>query len=159
VLVRRKGGQAIRLAAGTELTDEITQRAMSEAELASDVRQRTPLDKEGTQGFVVALQSPRGFEEELLTALVIHDRPSKCHSFFDETVSKMVVRKQLDKQGERRGNECRQGKSATKWTCGADHPDHSWEHYDRWQPHNAGKGMTLRTRKPPKNQRKRRHEH
>ena len=70
------------MAAGAELRDEIAERAVGEAELAGDVGQGTPLQEEGTQGLVLALQRLAGFPEELLAAQVVHDGPSKVSLLF-----------------------------------------------------------------------------
>jgi hypothetical protein len=72
----------LRMALGTELADEIAERAVGKAKLARDVGQGTPVQEEGTQGFVAALLRLLGLAEELLAAQVIHDRPSKVSSGF-----------------------------------------------------------------------------
>jgi hypothetical protein len=70
------------LAIAPELGDEIAQRTVGETELASDIRQRTPVYKEGTQGLKTAVLRLARFEEKLLTAQVFHDQPSKVSWLF-----------------------------------------------------------------------------
>jgi hypothetical protein len=65
------------MATGTELGDKIAEGAVGEAELASDVGQGASFHEEGAQSFVVALLGLVGFAEELLTAQVVHGRPSR----------------------------------------------------------------------------------
>jgi len=67
----------IGLAASSEPGDEIAERTVGEAEVTSDVGQGTPVQEEGTQGFVVALLGLARIAKELLAARVVHDRPSK----------------------------------------------------------------------------------
>src|SRR5262249_40531556 len=80
--VERKGGDLIGMASAAELADQIAEGAVGEAELAGDVGQGTPLQKEGTQGLVTALLGLAGFAEELLAAQVVHDGPSQVSLLF-----------------------------------------------------------------------------
>jgi hypothetical protein len=70
------------LTLATELGDEIAQRAVSIAELTSDVGQGTPLKEEGPQSLVVAVQGLSGFAEELLITHVVHDPSSQVSLLF-----------------------------------------------------------------------------
>ena len=53
---RRKGGRPSLVDAGAELSDEVTQRAVSETEAFGDRLQRLLLDDHGTDRFVAALR-------------------------------------------------------------------------------------------------------
>ena len=60
-----------------ELSDEITQRSIREAEACGDILQKLSLDDNGADRFVVAMLGQLGIDEELLTTRVVHDRTSK----------------------------------------------------------------------------------
>jgi uncharacterized protein (DUF1778 family) len=63
--------------AGAEVSDEIAQSAVSEAEALGDRLQRLLLDDHGADRFVAALLRRLGSGKELLEPRVVHDRTSK----------------------------------------------------------------------------------
>jgi hypothetical protein len=63
--------------AGTELGQEIAQRAVSEAEAWGNLLRRLLLDDHGADRFVAALLRRLGIGKELLEPWVVHDRTSK----------------------------------------------------------------------------------
>jgi hypothetical protein len=63
--------------AGAELSDDVTQRAVGEAEANGDRLQRLLLDDHGAERFVAALLRRLGIGKELLELRVVHDRTSK----------------------------------------------------------------------------------
>jgi hypothetical protein len=75
--LRRKGGRPSLTDAGVELSDEIAQRAVSEAETCGDRLQRLLLDDHGAERFIAALLRRLGIGKEMLEPRVVHDRTSK----------------------------------------------------------------------------------
>jgi hypothetical protein len=77
---QRKGGRATLTKAGTKLTDEITHRAVGDAEAPGDLRHRLLVEDDGTDDFVVALLRGLRIAKELLPTWVVHDRTSELSS-------------------------------------------------------------------------------
>ena len=75
--LRRKGGRPSLADAGAELSDEIPQRAISEAEAFGDRWQRLIRADDGADRFVAALLRRLGIGKELLEPRVVQDRTSK----------------------------------------------------------------------------------
>ena len=63
--------------AGAELSDEIAQAAVSEAEACGRRLQRLAFENDGTDGFVAPLRRLLRIDKELLEPRVVHDRTSK----------------------------------------------------------------------------------
>jgi hypothetical protein len=78
---REKGGDATVTALGPKVTDEVSHRAVAQVELLGDLRERPPLDKEGSENLVASMEKLVGFAKELLAEqVVVHDVTSEnCH--------------------------------------------------------------------------------
>jgi hypothetical protein len=74
---QRKGGRPSLTDAGPELDNQITQRAVSEAEACGGPLQRLAFEEDGADRFVAPLRRVLGIDKELLEPRVVHDRTSK----------------------------------------------------------------------------------
>jgi hypothetical protein len=62
--VLRKGGNSARSTLSPEVTDQVTHGVVAVARLLGDVFQGTPLDEEGTEHLIAAMERVGRFEEE-----------------------------------------------------------------------------------------------
>jgi uncharacterized protein YidB (DUF937 family) len=79
--VRRKGGWLSAGAGGPELAHLLAEGVEAEPEALGGILLTAAIDEDGVQGFVEALRSAGGLDEEEATKCVVHNGLLRCEPF------------------------------------------------------------------------------
>ena len=78
--VLRKGGNSALSTLSPEVADQVTHGVVAVARSLGDAFQGTPLDEEGTEHLIAAMERVSRFEKEAQAEGIVHDLAPRCRS-------------------------------------------------------------------------------